>query len=51
MSEFSTNHASTCQVVGQLLDQLRRHPKRVVFTDGEDPRVIAAAGGQSARRA
>lgn len=51
MSEFSTNHASTCQVVGQLLDQLRRHPKRVVFTDGEDPRVIAAAARLVAEQA
>lgn len=30
-------------VVQHLLDQLRRHPKRVVFTEGEDVRVIAAA--------
>lgn len=27
----------------QLIDQLRRHPKRVVFTEGEDIRVIEAA--------
>lgn len=30
-------------VVAHLLDQLRRHPKRVVFTEGEDIRVIRAA--------
>lgn len=30
-------------VVTHLLDQLRRHPKRVVFTEGEDARVIEAA--------
>lgn len=30
-------------VVSHLLEQLRRHPKRVVFTEGEDARVIAAA--------
>jgi phosphate acetyltransferase len=30
-------------VVSHLLDQLRRHPKRVVFTEGEDIRVIRAA--------
>lgn len=30
-------------VLAPLLDQLRRHPKRVVFTDGEDPRVVEAA--------
>lgn len=27
----------------QLIEQLRRHPKRVVFTEGEDLRVIQAA--------
>jgi len=31
------------EVVRHLLDQLRRHPKRVVFTEGEDVRVIEAA--------
>ena len=30
-------------VTRQLVDQLRRHPKRVVFTEGEDIRVIRAA--------
>ncbi len=30
-------------VVAHLLGQLRRHPKRVVFTEGEDVRVIEAA--------
>lgn len=30
-------------VVVHLLDQLRSHPKRVVFTEGEDIRVIRAA--------
>jgi phosphate acetyltransferase len=30
-------------IVHHLLDQLRRHPKRVVFTEGEDIRVIRAA--------
>ncbi|MCU0779580.1 MAG: phosphate acetyltransferase [Akkermansiaceae bacterium] len=30
-------------VLAPLLDQLRRHPKRVVFTDGEDLRVLEAA--------
>ena len=30
-------------VVAHLLEQLRRHPKRVVFTEGEDVRVIEAA--------
>ena len=31
------------EVTQYLLDQLRRHPKRVVFTEGEDIRVINAA--------
>jgi phosphotransacetylase len=31
------------EVTRYLLDQLRRHPKRVVFTEGEDARVIEAA--------
>lgn len=30
-------------IVGQLLETLRRHPKRVVFTEGEDLRVIRTA--------
>lgn len=30
-------------VTHQLIEQLRRHPKRVVFTEGEDLRVIQAA--------
>ncbi|MGJ8634036.1 MAG: phosphate acyltransferase [Luteolibacter sp.] len=30
-------------VTRQLVQQLRRHPKRVVFTEGEDVRVIEAA--------
>jgi phosphate acetyltransferase len=30
-------------VTRHLIDQLRRHPKRVVFTEGEDIRVIEAA--------
>jgi phosphotransacetylase len=30
-------------VVTHLLEKLRRHPKRVVFTEGEDLRVIEAA--------
>ncbi|MEP2776563.1 MAG: phosphate acyltransferase [Luteolibacter sp.] len=30
-------------VTHQLIEQLRRHPKRVVFTEGEDIRVIEAA--------
>lgn len=30
-------------ITRQLIEQLRRHPKRVVFTEGEDLRVIQAA--------
>ncbi len=30
-------------ITRQLTDQLRRHPKRIVFTEGEDLRVIEAA--------
>lgn len=43
MSDFPIDPSATHPVVDQLLAQLRRHPKRVVFTDGEDPRVLAAA--------
>ena len=31
------------EVTRHLIEQLQRHPKRVVFTEGEDVRVIAAA--------
>ena len=43
MSEFSTEPKSGNNVIQHLLEQLRRHPKRVVFTEGEDVRVIEAA--------
>jgi phosphotransacetylase len=43
MSDFPTEPKSGNNVILHLLDQLRRHPKRVVFTEGEDPRVIEAA--------
>lgn len=39
----STSPAPGNAVTRYLLDQLRRHPKRVVFTEGEDLRVIRAA--------
>ncbi len=32
-------------VTRQLIAQLKRHPKRIVFTEGEDLRVIQAAAG------
>jgi len=43
MSEFSTEPTAGNFVTRFLLEQLRRHPKRVVFTEGEDLRVIRAA--------
>ncbi|MDX1681451.1 MAG: phosphate acyltransferase, partial [Akkermansiaceae bacterium] len=43
MSDLNQERPPRPDVVSHLLDQLRRHPKRVVFTEGEDERVIAAA--------
>ena len=43
MSDFPTEPKSGHNVIHHLLEQLRRHPKRVVFTEGEDIRVIEAA--------
>lgn len=43
MSSPATTEPEGPEVVRHLLDQLRRHPKRVVFTEGEDVRVIEAA--------
>jgi phosphate acetyltransferase len=43
MSDFSSKPIATNPVTQHLLEQLRRHPKRVVFTEGEDIRVIMAA--------
>ena len=43
MSEFSTEPTAGNSVTRYLLEQLRHHPKRVVFTEGEDLRVIRAA--------
>lgn len=43
MSDFSPEPTPGNSVTRYLLDQLRRHPKRVVFTEGEDIRVIQAA--------
>lgn len=43
MSDFPTAPHPGNSVTAYLLDQLRRHPKRVVFTEGEDLRVIRAA--------
>jgi len=43
MSDFPPEPNTGQNVIRHLLDQLRRHPKRVVFTEGEDIRVIEAA--------
>jgi phosphotransacetylase len=51
MSDFSTPAPAANPVTSQLLDQLRRHPKRVVFTDGEDLRVLHAAARLVAEQA
>lgn len=34
---------SQMNLIENLIDKLRRHPKRVVFTDGDDARVLQAA--------
>jgi phosphate acetyltransferase len=43
MSDNFQESSNGNTVTRYLLDQLRRHPKRVVFTEGEDIRVIQAA--------
>jgi phosphate acetyltransferase len=43
MPAISPESSPANVVTGFLLEQLRRHPKRVVFTEGEDIRVIQAA--------
>ncbi len=43
MPDISPEPVSGNSVTRYLLEQLRRHPKRVVFTEGEDIRVIRAA--------
>lgn len=43
MSDFPTEPKSGSNVIRHLMETLRRHPKRVVFTEGEDIRVIEAA--------
>jgi phosphate acetyltransferase len=43
MIDFPSPSISGENVTQVLIDQLRRHPKRVVFTEGEDVRVLAAA--------
>jgi phosphotransacetylase len=43
MNDLPAEPQTGNHIVRHLLDQLRRHPKRVVFTEGEDIRVIRAA--------
>jgi phosphate acetyltransferase len=43
MTDSSIDPSAGNRITHYLLDQLRRHPKRVVFTEGEDIRVIQAA--------
>ncbi len=43
MSDFSPEPVSGNSVTRNLLEHLRRHPKRIVFTEGEDIRIIQAA--------
>jgi phosphotransacetylase len=43
MPDSASENQNGNSVVRHLLDQLRRHPKRVVFTEGEDLRVLQAA--------
>ncbi len=43
MSDFSPEPVPANPVTRHLIEQLRRHPKRVVFSEGEDIRVIRAA--------
>ncbi len=43
MTDFPPEPKPGNNVIRHLLTQLRRHPKRVVFTEGEDIRVIEAA--------
>ncbi|NJM37677.1 MAG: hypothetical protein HC845_07365 [Akkermansiaceae bacterium] len=43
MPDFSETSSDLNAITRPLIEQLRRHPKRVVFTEGEDIRVIRAA--------
>lgn len=43
MSESSDQLLRADAFTASLTDKLRRHPKRIVFTDGEDERVLRAA--------
>ena len=43
MSDFPKEAIALNAVTRPLIEQLRRHPKRIVFTEGEDIRVLRAA--------
>ncbi|MCU0797096.1 MAG: phosphate acyltransferase [Akkermansiaceae bacterium] len=43
MNDPASQAQAVERFVAPLIDQLRRHPKRVVFSDGEDLRVIRVA--------
>jgi len=43
MTDFPSDSRPGNVVTGHLLEQLRRHPKRVVFTEGEDLRILQVA--------
>src|SRR5580692_6049821 len=33
----------TMRFIGNVIEKLQRHPKRVVFPEGEEPRILQAA--------
>lgn len=43
MSDIDSGWAEPDAFTGPLFEQLKRHPKRIVFSDGEDERVVLAA--------
>lgn len=43
MTDFPPDFQPGNVVINQFLDQLRRHPKRIVFTEGEDLRILQVA--------
>ncbi len=51
MPEPSQSIPATDSVLASLLDGLRKHTKRIVFSDGEDERVVRAASELAATEA
>ncbi|MEM1085530.1 MAG: phosphate acyltransferase [Verrucomicrobiota bacterium] len=43
MIDDSSQAQAAAAFTGPLIEKLRRHPKRVVFTEGEDPRILRVA--------